>query len=690
MSHGSYSSYSQSVMTEDEEDWEDYCKGGYHPVHIGDTFSDGRYIVVRKLGWGHFSTVWLAKDTKLLRHVALKIVKSAPRYTETALDEIKLLQRLITSATPPIVPSSSNPNPAPSPSQTHPGRSHVISFLDHFRHRGPNGTHVCMVFEVLGENLLGLIKRHQRKGVPQHLVRQIAKQVLLGLDYMHRCCGVIHTDLKPENVLICIDDVESIIQNELASATANGTPPPTKLVGVPPSRGRGGNQTPRPESVFITGSQPLPSPSSSHGASPMLDRWAFGMSKIEGTGGAGSISASAAASGAGSLTSPPSGAARESSVDGKTHLHAVEMDRASERIAQLLREPGFSEKKSLHNGPSLLSQQAPHDPGYIGAPRIPQEGADGVSAEVGGVADAPPAVTGSMALDPQSAGGLEAVERITVKIADLGNATWVEHHFTDDIQTRQYRCPEVLLGARWGPSADIWSVACVLFELLAGGDYLFDPQAGSRYSKDEDHIAQIIELVGEFPQTLAFSGKYSSRFFNRKGELRHINKLRFWPLEDVLHDKYEFTREIAQTIASFLGPMLRLSPEKRAGAGELVHHRWLDGVVVQGEVDVIRRAEDDEARKRTTTSASPGPGSVSGVGVDVDALKPVEDDSPVTDDERPPPTGGPNANVPPTLQMPRPASATAKENLRQYQQQQAHHGKQDSASAGGSHSRKRS
>jgi hypothetical protein len=58
-----------------------------------------------------------------------------------------------------------------------------------------------------------------------------------------------------------------------------------------------------------------------------------------------------------------------------------------------------------------------------------------------------------------------------------------------------------------------------LFELLAGGDYLFDPQAGSRYSKDEDHIAQIIELVGDFPQSLAFSGKYSSRFFNRKGKV---------------------------------------------------------------------------------------------------------------------------------------------------------------------------
>lgn len=64
MSHGSCSTYSQSLMTEDEEDWEDYCKGGYHPVQIGDVFSDGRYTVVRKLGWGHFSTVWLAKDAK--------------------------------------------------------------------------------------------------------------------------------------------------------------------------------------------------------------------------------------------------------------------------------------------------------------------------------------------------------------------------------------------------------------------------------------------------------------------------------------------------------------------------------------------------------------------------------------------------------------------------------------------------
>lgn len=56
-----------------------------------------------------------------------------------------------------------------------------------------------------------------------------------------------------------------------------------------------------------------------------------------------------------------------------------------------------------------------------------------------------------------------------------------------------------------------------IFELLTGGDYLFDPQSGGKYSKDDDHIAQIIELLGELPKKIAFSGKYSQEFFNRKG-----------------------------------------------------------------------------------------------------------------------------------------------------------------------------
>lgn len=71
---------------------------------------------------------------------------------------------------------------------------------------------------------------------------------------------------------------------------------------------------------------------------------------------------------------------------------------------------------------------------------------------------------------------------VDVKIADLGNACWVHKKFTDDIQTRQYRSLEVLLGSGYDTSADIWSTACMAFE-LATGDYLFEPHSGKDYCR---------------------------------------------------------------------------------------------------------------------------------------------------------------------------------------------------------------
>ncbi|KAJ1559749.1 serine/threonine protein kinase, CMGC group, partial [Cladochytrium tenue] len=173
-------------------------------------------------------------------------------------------------------------------------------------------------------------------------------------------------------------------------------------------------------------------------------------------------------------------------------------------------------------------------------------------------------------------------ERIRVKIADLGNACWVNHHFTNDIQTRQYRSPEAILGANYDTSADMWSLGCMVFELLTG-DYLFDPQGGQKYTKDDDHIAQIMELLGNFPRHVAVSGKFSSEIFNRRGELRHIQKLRFWRLADVLQEKYHVPQEVAEHIANFIVPMINIDPELRATAAQMLRHSWLEDVELNDE-----------------------------------------------------------------------------------------------------------
>lgn len=163
---------------------------------------------------------------------------------------------------------------------------------------------------------------------------------------------------------------------------------------------------------------------------------------------------------------------------------------------------------------------------------------------------------------------------LTFKVVDLGNACWRDRHFTDDIQTRQYRSPEVIVGAGYDTSADLWSLACVLFE-AATGDLLFNPKAGNAWSRDEDHLALMMELLGRMPMKQAAQGKHAKAYFTKAGDLRNIRDLRFWPLPDVLAGKYDFGEADAAAFAEFLLPMLEFAPAHRATAAAMLVAPWL-------------------------------------------------------------------------------------------------------------------
>jgi serine/threonine-protein kinase SRPK3 len=166
---------------------------------------------------------------------------------------------------------------------------------------------------------------------------------------------------------------------------------------------------------------------------------------------------------------------------------------------------------------------------------------------------------------------------ISVKIADLGNATPSTKHYTEDIQTRQYRAPEAVIGRKdWSTRADIWSVACVIFELLTA-EYLFDPQGqGQLFTKDDDHMAQIIELMGDFPLEVKMGGKYSRELFDHTGALRYIRSLRHWPLKKVMMEKYLYSENDAVALCDFLEPMLAVDHRDRKEAREMVGHPWME------------------------------------------------------------------------------------------------------------------
>ena len=86
-------SSSKSADDHDVEELTDYKPDGYHVAHIGEII-DSKYVLLKKLGWGHFSTVWLAFKLSDKQLYALKIQKSADRYTESAFEEEEILYRV--------------------------------------------------------------------------------------------------------------------------------------------------------------------------------------------------------------------------------------------------------------------------------------------------------------------------------------------------------------------------------------------------------------------------------------------------------------------------------------------------------------------------------------------------------------------------------------------------------------------
>ncbi|KAG6481673.1 dual specificity protein kinase YAK1 homolog [Zingiber officinale] len=138
----------------------------------------GRYIVKDALGQGTFGQVAKCWDLESNKYVAVKIIKNQPAYYQQAVVEFSILDML---------------NKKYDPDDKH----HIVRILDYFVfHR-----HLCISFEMLGSNLYELIKMNHFKGLPLNIVQAFSKQILHALVVM-KDAGIIHCDMKPENILI--------------------------------------------------------------------------------------------------------------------------------------------------------------------------------------------------------------------------------------------------------------------------------------------------------------------------------------------------------------------------------------------------------------------------------------------------------------------------------------------------------
>ncbi|KAK9243571.1 kinase-like domain-containing protein [Lipomyces tetrasporus] len=173
------------------EQIENYRNGGFHPVSIGDSFSRGRYRVLHKLGFGGFSTVWLARDEHSHLLVSLKIIIAEASNT---YDELRILQYLKESEV------------------YHPACDYILSVVDHFTIEGPNGLHTCLVSPFAGPSLAQITYTPDQPAGSRRLrgalAQKFARQVTLTVGYLHSRV-VAHGDLNSSNVLIQLAHVDS-------------------------------------------------------------------------------------------------------------------------------------------------------------------------------------------------------------------------------------------------------------------------------------------------------------------------------------------------------------------------------------------------------------------------------------------------------------------------------------------------
>ncbi|OBT68843.1 CMGC/SRPK protein kinase [Pseudogymnoascus sp. 23342-1-I1] len=178
-----------------EEKISRYRPGGFHPVSLGNTFKEGRYTVVHKLGYGGFSTVWVAYDDVLHQWVALKIMTAEMTVTSR---EIRWYDAL---------------------GECHPDSlsSHYIAqLLDKFTTDGPNGKHLCLIFELLGPNVRTIVKSEykDRTNIDPETILRMSKQALKALTFVHQR-GFAHGDISTKNMAFTAKNLSKVPKEKL-------------------------------------------------------------------------------------------------------------------------------------------------------------------------------------------------------------------------------------------------------------------------------------------------------------------------------------------------------------------------------------------------------------------------------------------------------------------------------------------
>ena len=448
-------------MSSSDDTSENDAYHGYNGDQFYAEVLKNRYMLIDKIGYGAFSSVWVCYD---LNHNELKACKiqNSGDYEE-GLEEKHFLR-----------------------SMRRANVKYINVTVDDFIHEWNEKKYVCMVYELMIGSLYDSFKAYGKQ-IPLRTILKIMKQFLEGITKIHEA-GVIHTDIKPENTLLkgktnIVNQIDEFFKNcNLKDRFQKMKERYCKRKG-----------------------------------------WNVESLKVK-----------------------------------KKFKNSILKNKiltwANQEITRELKE------KNLILRGIFLEDEVELD-------------SDDVKS-VGSI-DSAETVTHS---DKSFSDEYLDYNRIQIAISDFGTIQDKDYiEIGETLQTRYYRCPEILLGCKYNQKIDVWSMGCMLYELVTDR-ILFRPSSDDNYSTDQDHLNAIINVCGEIPKKMIQNSVNRKHFYNIKKEGKHEKYvLKYCEKEEVkistLLKKYREseseTREF-KIINSLISTMLLIDPRKRPSAKTLL------------------------------------------------------------------------------------------------------------------------
>lgn len=165
-------------------------------------------------------------------------------------------------------------------------------------------------------------------------------------------------------------------------------------------------------------------------------------------------------------------------------------------------------------------------------------------------------------------------------LTDFGCSYFYDKRTKDEIQDRRYRAPEILLDFNYGYACDIWSVACLAFE-LATGFVLFAPD-DQPLNRDIHHLYLMEKNLGPLPTSMKKRSIRKKFLFDKKRNyhIKNIEEFQLYPLRDRLVSQFLLSEKDADEFWNFLKCGFVYNPRKRHTAKELLAHSWLKNISI--------------------------------------------------------------------------------------------------------------